>query len=60
MDVICESAAVFCFTPFAAEKIAPVMTLDYLKAEAAKGKRRDFKKWMKMVSDAPSLKGDGR
>ena len=44
----------------AAEKMASVMTLDYLKAEAARGKRSDFKKFLKMVPDAPSLKGDGR
>ena len=44
----------------AAEKMASVLTLDYLKAEAAKGKRSDFKKFLKMVPDAPSLKGDGR
>ena len=44
----------------AAEKMASVMTLDYLKAEAAKGKRSDFKKFLKMVPDAPTLKGDGR
>ena len=44
----------------AAEKMASVLTLDYLKAEAARGKRSDFKKFLKMVPDAPSLKGDGR
>jgi predicted transcriptional regulator len=43
----------------AAEKMASVMTpLDYLKAEAAKGKRNDFKKFMKMVPDKPAKKGD--
>ena len=60
MDVIREPAAIFCVTPFAAEKTASLMTLDYLKAEAAKGKRSDFKKLMKMVSDVPALKDDGR
>ena len=44
----------------AAEKMASVMTLDYLKAEAAKGKRSDFNKFLKMVPDAPAFKGDGR
>lgn len=44
----------------AAEKMASVLTLDYLKAEAAKGKRSDFKKFLKMVPDAPAQKGDGR
>ena len=43
----------------AAEKMASVMTLDYLKAEAAKGKRSDFNKFLKMVPDTPALKGDG-
>lgn len=42
----------------AAEKMASVMTLDYLKAEAAKGKRNDFKKFLKMVPDKPAKKGD--
>lgn len=41
-----------------AEKMAPVMTLDYLKAEAAKGKRSDRKKFLKMVPDKPAKKGD--
>ena len=44
----------------AAEKMASVMTLDFLKAEAAKGKRSDFNKFLKMVPDAPALKADGR
>lgn len=42
----------------AAEKMASVMTLDYLKAEAAKGKRSDFNKFLKLVPDAPAVKGD--
>ncbi len=42
----------------AAEKMASVMTLDYLKAEAAKGKRNDFKKFLKMMPDKPAKKGD--
>ena len=42
----------------AAEKKASVMTLDYLKAEAAKAKRSDFKKFLKMVPDSPPLTGD--
>ena len=42
----------------AAEKMASVMTLDYLKAEAAKGKRSDFKKFLKMVPDSPPRTGD--
>ena len=43
-----------------AEKMASVLTLDYLKAEAARGKRNDFKKFLKMVPDSPALKGDAR
>jgi predicted transcriptional regulator len=42
----------------AAEKMASVMTFDYLKAEAAKGKRNDFKRFLKMVPDKPAKKGD--
>ncbi len=44
----------------AAEKMASVMTLDYLKAEAAKGKRSDFKKFLSKVPDVPPAKNDGR
>ena len=44
----------------AAEKMASVMTLDYLKAEAVKGKRSNFKKFLKMVPDTSALKGDER
>jgi predicted transcriptional regulator len=44
----------------AAEKMASVMTLDYLKAEAAKGKRKDFEKYLSIVADAPALEGDER
>jgi hypothetical protein len=44
----------------AAEKMASVMTLDYLKAEAAKGKRKDFEKYLSMVPDVPALEGDER
>ncbi len=36
------------------------VTLDYLKAEAAKGKRSDFKKFLKMVPDSPAAKGDSQ
>ena len=42
----------------AAEKMASVMTLDCHKAEPAKGKRNDFKKFLKMVPDKPAKKGD--
>lgn len=42
----------------AAEKMACVMTLDYLKTEAAKGQRGDFERYMSMVLDVPAPKGD--
>ncbi len=35
----------------AAEKMASVMTLDYLKAEALRGKRCDFERYLSMVPD---------
>lgn len=44
----------------AAEKMASVMTLDYLKVEATKGKRKDFKKFLSMVPDVSAVKGDER
>ncbi len=42
----------------AAEKMASVLTLDYLRAEAAKGKRLDFDKYLAAVPDAPPIPGD--
>ena len=42
----------------AAEKMASVMTLDYLKAEAAKGKRGDFARYLRRVPDVPAQPGD--
>lgn len=42
-----------------AEKMASVMTLDYLKGEAAKGSRNDFDAFMGLVPDVPALAGDG-
>jgi predicted transcriptional regulator len=42
----------------AAEKMASVMTLDYLKSEAAKGKRSDFDQYLSRVPDAPAPHGD--
>ena len=44
----------------AAEKMASVMTLDYLKAEAAKAKRGDFTRYLNAVPDASPQKGDKR
>lgn len=40
------------------EKMASVLTLDYLKAEAAKGDRKDFDHYLKMVSNTPAGSGD--
>jgi predicted DNA-binding ribbon-helix-helix protein len=44
----------------ASEKMASVLTLDYLKAEAAKGKRSDFDHYLSMVPDVPAQEGDKR
>lgn len=42
----------------AAEKMASVMTLDYLKVEASKGKRGAFERYLSMVPDVPARAGD--
>lgn len=42
----------------AAEKMASVMTLDYLRAEAAKGQRADFLALLDMAPDVPPQAGD--
>lgn len=44
----------------AAEKMASVLTLDYLRAEAAEGRRKDFLAVLDKVPDAPPLPGDVR
>lgn len=44
----------------AAEKMASVMTLDFLKQEAAEGERADFKRYLSRVPDAPAQAGDER
>ena len=36
-----------------AEKMASVLTLDYLKAEAAQGRRTDFEQFLSMVPEVP-------
>ena len=36
-----------------AEKMASVLTLDYLKAEAAQGRRTDFEQFLSMVPGVP-------
>ncbi len=44
----------------ASEKMASVLTLDFLKAEAAKGKRSDFDHYLSMVPDVTAQVGDER
>lgn len=44
----------------ASEKMASVMTLEFLKAEASKGKRSDFDHYLSMVPDVPAQPGDER
>jgi predicted transcriptional regulator len=40
------------------EKMASVMTLDYLKLEAAKGSRSDFDRFMNLVPSGQIVQGD--
>lgn len=40
------------------EKMASVMTLDYLKSEATKGQRSDFDYFLGLVPSAPAMAGD--
>ncbi|HES76177.1 MAG TPA: toxin-antitoxin system HicB family antitoxin [bacterium] len=42
----------------AAEKMASVLTLDFLKAEAAKGQHSDFEHFMSLIPDTPAQPGD--
>jgi predicted transcriptional regulator len=42
----------------AAEKMASVMTLEYLKTQAAQGRRSDFTDYLSRVPDAPASAGD--
>lgn len=44
----------------ASEKMASVLTLDFLKAEAVKGKRSDFDHYLSMVPDVPAQESDKR
>jgi predicted transcriptional regulator len=41
-----------------AEKMASVLTLDYLRQEAAQGNRSDFERYLRGVPDAPPAEGD--
>ena len=43
----------------AGEKLAVVMTMDYLGREAAADRRKDFEKYLAVVPDAPPQPGDG-
>jgi predicted transcriptional regulator len=40
------------------EKMASVMTLDYLKSEAARGQSSDFDYFLSLVPSAPAMPGD--
>lgn len=42
----------------AGEKLAVVMTMDYLRREAEAGRREDFEKYLTAVSDVPPMEGD--
>ena len=42
----------------AGEKLAVVLTMDYLRREAAAGRREDFERYLAAAPDAPPLPGD--
>jgi hypothetical protein len=42
----------------AGEKLAVVMTMDYLRREAAAGRREDFEKYLAASPNVPPLPGD--
>ncbi len=42
----------------ASEKLAVMLTMDYLKREAAAGRREDFEKYLASVPAAPPVPGD--
>jgi len=42
----------------AGEKLAVIMTMDYLRREAAAGRRADFDKYMSAVPDVAPLEND--
>ena len=42
----------------AAEKMASFQTLDYLRREAALGKRENFEQFLTLVPDVPAVAGD--
>lgn len=45
-------------TSAAAEKLAVVLTMDYLRREAAAGRREDFEKYLAAVPDAEPAESD--
>jgi hypothetical protein len=42
----------------AGEKLAVMKTMDYLRQEAAAGRREDFDKFLASVPDVPAMPGD--
>jgi hypothetical protein len=42
----------------AGEKLAVVLTMDYLRRESAAGRREDFEKYLAASPDVPPLPGD--
>lgn len=42
----------------AGEKLAAVLTMDYLRREAAAGRREDFEKYLAASPDVPPIPGD--
>lgn len=42
----------------AGEKLAVVLTMDYLRREASAGRREDFEKYLAAVPDVPPPEGD--
>ena len=42
----------------AGEKLAVVLTMDYLRREAANGRREDFEKYLAASPDVPPMPGD--
>jgi hypothetical protein len=45
-------------TSAAGEKLAVVLTMDYLRREAAAGRREDFEKYLAAVPDAEAAESD--
>jgi predicted transcriptional regulator len=42
----------------ASEKLAVLLTLDYLRREGASGRREDFERYLAAVPDVPPVVGD--